>query len=141
MSHYIVINSNKNLKYFPENQPYHFRTFFQIPLSLPGLWKIALVEATISEPNLKTGHPLYLHCNACDGCIVDGEYDSLLRMIRSQRSGKWTQIFDSLFYVSVNKSEIRELEIYIKDGKDTLATFLKKPVSITLHFKSYPFFD
>lgn len=141
MSHYIVINSNNNLEYFPDNKPYHFRTVFQAPLHLTGFWKMAAVEAIIAEPNAKVGYNLYLHCDACDGCILDGEYASLLRPVRSLKTGKWTQTFDLPYYVSTNKSELRELEIYIKDGKGNLATFLRKPVSVTIHFKSYPFFN
>jgi len=98
---------------------------------------VALVDMFISESNVKYRYILYLHC---DGCILDGENENLLRMVKSTRAGNCTQSFNTPQYVPVNKSEIRELEIYIKDAKGNFSTFLKKPVTVTLHFKSYPFY-
>jgi len=141
MSQYLTINSNHNLEYFPDNQSYRFKTYFQAPLSLKGVWKVALVDLYMAEPNMKFRYNLYLYCDACDGYIVDGENENLLRMVKSTKAANWTQSFNNPQYLPVNKSELRELEIYIKDMKGNFATFLKKPVSLTLHFKSYPFYE
>jgi len=70
---------------------------------------------------------------------LDGENENLLRVLKSQRAGSWTQSFDTPQYFSITKSEIRDLEIHIKDVKGNFASFLKKPVTITLHFRQYPF--
>ena len=105
------------------------------------MWKVALIDVTIAEPQSKVRYNLYIHCNICGGNILNGETENLLRMVQSQKGGNWVQTLHNPQYVLVNTTEIRDLEIYIKDGKDKLATFLKKPVTVTLHFKSYPFYD
>ena len=139
MSHYVVIRSDQNLNYFPENQPFHFRTHFQTPLNLKGIWKVALVDIHIAD-SAKVRFNLFMHCNICDGCILDGERENLLRMVKSIKLGNWSQTFDTPQYASVNKTDIRDLEVFIRDGKGNLASFLKKPVTLVLHFKAYPLY-
>jgi len=99
----------------------------------------ALLDIYITETKLKKRNNLYIHCDVCGESILDGE--NLLRMVKAQKIANWTQAFDTPQYVSVNKSEIRDLEIYITDDQGNLASFLKQPVTITFHFKAYPFYD
>ena len=139
MSHYVTISSNNNLKYFPDNKAYNFRTTFQAPLVLKGNWMVALVDAFIVEPSSKVRYSLCLYSDVSDGYTLHGENSSLLRVIHSRKSGNWVNTYDKPQYLPVKKSEIRELEICIKDRKGNLATVLKSSVMLTLHFKSYPF--
>ena len=140
MSHYVIINSDQCLEYFPDNEPYRFRTYLQAPLNLSGVWKVALVDINLFETKTKTKQILYLHSNICGESIIDGEKEDLLRLLKFQKISNWSQSFDSPYYVPVSRKEIRDIEINIRDEKGKLATFLKNPVTVTLHFKSYPFF-
>ena len=140
MAHYVVIQSNKNLDYFPDNKPFRFRTYLQSALNLKGNWKVALVDIFVLENSVKSKQNLYVHCDICGESIVDGEKDNLLRMVKFQKLGNWSQSFNPPFYVPVNTSETRELEILIRDSQGELASFLKKPVTVTLHFRAYPFY-
>lgn len=69
--------------------------------------------------------------------VVDGEVQSVLRRIVF--NGQTPQIFNSPLYVDVIKNEITNLEIVIRNRKGNLASFLTNPLSLTLHFKAYPF--
>ena len=143
MSFYVTVNSDECLQYFPENMPYHFRTHLQSSQYLNGNWKVALLDIQMSETG-KNGRlikdNLYIHCDVCSESILDGEKENLLRMVKSVRPGKWTQEFLHPHYITVNKSEIRDIEFYIKSKTGELLSFFKKPVTLTLHFRSYPFF-
>lgn len=54
-------------------------------------------------------------------------------------NGQTSQIFNSPLYVDVIKNEIANLKIVIKNREGKLALFLTNPLSLTLHFKAYPF--
>lgn len=134
MSHYAVIHSDRSLDYFPKNKAYDFRTYFQSPLNLTGNWYVALVDINLQAAGSKTKQNLYVHSDIAGDSFVD-----LLRMVRAQKVYNWFQSFETSFYVPVKKSEIRDIEIYIKTGKGDLASFLKGRATVTLHFKQYPF--
>lgn len=139
MSHYVIIHSDGSKRYFPDNTSCHFRTHFQSILDLEGIWKVALVEINLATTTPKTKQNLYVYSNICGESFVDGEKENLLRVLRAQKIANWSQTFDSPFYVSVNKSEIRDIEIVIKTGKGNLASFLTDRATIVLHCKQYPF--
>lgn len=72
--------------------------------------------------------------------IVDGEKKPLLRKFLCNTTGNWTSNFTNPQYVSVKQNEIYDIDMYITDKNNNLASFLNQPVTLTLHFKSYPFF-
>lgn len=140
MSIYMVVNSNQSLDYFPRNKPYHFQVHLKTPLLLEGVWKIGLSEIQIEDNHTWTDHGhLYIYTNICDESIIDGERAPLLRRLMSNEQGFWNSMFNPVFYLTVRKSEIYDIEFYIKSDKDQFATFLTQPVTLTLHFKAYPF--
>jgi hypothetical protein len=83
---------------------------------------------------------LYLHSNVCEESIVDGLEKSLLRRLISTSMGNWITIFDSPHYNPVRTNIVYHIEIYITTEKDQLASFLNNTSTVTLHFKSFPFF-
>lgn len=137
MSIYVVLNSDRNLKLHETNKPYCFQTYFHTPLYLKGLWKVALVDFAFANDEPTTVDHLYVHCNECTGMVVDGEVQSVLRRIVF--NGQTPQIFNSPLYVDVINNEITNLEIVIRNREGNLASFLTNPLSLTLHFKAYPF--
>lgn len=139
MSHYVIIHSDESAEYFPGNRSFHFRTHFQSPLNLDGVWKVALVDINLATNSPKTKQNVYMYSDICSESFVDGEKENLLRVLRVQKVANWSQTFDSPFYITVNKSEIRDIEILIKTGKGDFASFLTDRVTITLHFRQYPF--
>lgn len=135
----MIIHSDGSKKYFSQNSSNHFHSYLQAPLTLNGTWKVALVDIVLNPTGSKTKQNLYIHSDVCGESIVDGQNQNLLRMVRALKVGNWSQTFDSPYYVPVRKSDIRDLEINIKTGKGDLASFVKGRVTITLHFKQYPF--
>lgn len=141
MSTYVTVNSQMNLEFFPDNDSCRFRTRFQQPLFTQGLWVVALMDFK-SKCSIKLYNQVYLYSDVCDDSIVDGVMKPLLRRFILPSTGNDTidLEFSILQYVPVRKSEIYDMEFYLTDEKGNPISFLSEPVSITLHFKSYPFF-
>ena len=135
MSTFVIVCSDQNMNYFPHNTSYHFKSFLKQPLLLDGNWKIALTEIDFDEKI--TSSTLYVHCNVCEGTIVDGIHTNVLRKVNTDIRRTFSNSFNWLYYVPVIKYELRDIEIIIKDRDGSLATFLKRPVSVTLHFMKY----
>lgn len=141
MSFYMIVNSNQNLDYFPNNKPFKFWTHLQSPLNLKGMWKIALVDVKIDVNTLYESKDVYLYCNICGESLVDGTLQPLLRRISLLSSESGFYSFEHLSYMNVTKYDFYDVEFYIKDEHGDLCTFLVNPVTLTLHLKSYPFFS
>jgi hypothetical protein len=48
------MSSDRALHYFPQNNPYNFKTHLNAPLLLEGVWKVALVDVDIVSSTSKT---------------------------------------------------------------------------------------
>lgn len=140
MDKYLYVRSNESNVFFVDNTASRFRVQLKFPLSLPGVWKVALVEfhATETEKS-KADQGLYIYTDLCTGSIVDGEERPLLRRLEKSNKSKWDYLLETPYYHTVTKSEIREFEIHIKGEQEAKVSHLAKPVHLTLHFKSYPF--
>jgi len=139
MGIYVTISSNKSLEYFPHNTAYKFSSHLNSPLFLNGHWRVALVETDISS-NISKAESIYLYSNVCGESIVDGEQKPLLRRLSAISMGNWSNIFEVPHYVPVKVNDIYNIDIYITDGQNHLASFIDIPSTVTLHFKSFPFF-
>ena len=132
MSIFVIASSDKNKNYFPNNVPHHFKTSFKHSLLMEGTWKVALTEIDFDEKI--TASILYVECSVCEGTIVDGINTNVLRKVNTDMRRSFSNSFNWLYYIHVIKPEIRDIEITLKDSNGSLATFLTKPVTITLHF-------
>ena len=124
MSFYVIIHSDRSLDYFPDNLPFQFKCHFNKPLTLEGSWELALCDIDINEKVQKPS--LYVNCDLCQSMIVDGKSKTVLRKVNADMRRQFTNSFNWLFYVPVIKSEIREIQIDIKDANDRLAIFFNK---------------
>ena len=77
MSFYVVINSDQNLEYFPDNKPNRFKTQLTKALSFTGKWVVALTEIDLMEKIQSSS--LHVNCNVCRSTIVDGNWTNVLR--------------------------------------------------------------
>ena len=139
MSIYVILSSDRSSSYFPNNTPYRFISHLNAPILLEGTWKVALIEADITS-TLSKEEAIYLHSSICQDSIVEGEKKPLLRRLMSNSPGDWTSIIDSPHYIPVNTKELYDIDIYITNREDAKASFLNQPSTLTLHFKSFPFF-
>ena len=138
MSLYVILSSNSSTDYYPNNTSYKFRSHLKTPLILTGKWKVALIDAYISSSHTTTDL-LYISSNICEESIVEGEKQPFLRRLASNKPGQWNTVIQSPLYMSVKNREINDIELNIYTSTGTLASFLDKPSSITLHFKAFPF--
>ena len=142
MDRYLYLRSDESDIYFEDNTTTRFRVQLKFPLFLPGLWKVGLVEFHATEKGKSTrkaDEGLYIYTDLCRESIVNGEERPLLRRLEKTSKGKWDYNIDSPFYLPVAKSELRQVEVYIKGERDEDSAHLVKPLHLTLHLKSYPF--
>lgn len=139
MSIYVVLSSDSSTAYFADNTPYNFKSHLNAPLILEGTWKVALIEADIISSHSKED-AIYVHSSICQESIVEGEKKPLLRRLISNDPGDWTTLVNLPHYIPVNVKELYDIDIYITDRNGEKASFLNKPSTLTLHFKSFPFF-
>lgn len=139
MSIYVILSSDKSSNYYPNNTPYCFKSHLNAPIVLEGTWKVALLETEIKS-TLSKEDSLYLHSSMCQDSIIEGEKRPLLRRISCYGPGDWSSILETPYYIPVNTKELYNIDILITDRNDSKASFLDKPSTLTLHFKSFPFF-
>ena len=135
-------DSDENKTYFPDNTPTKFKIHLAEPLQLDNIWKVALTEIRIKDDNkIPYMNDLYLLCDFVDYSIVNGgQSHPILRRLQFVKKGNWAHKYDTPNYLSINKTTVVDLEFYILDRNLKNPSFLKKPVSLTLHFRQYPFF-
>lgn len=139
MSIYVVLSSDGSSPYYPDNSPYKFKSHLNAPIVLGGTWKVALLEAEI-QCSKSIEDTIYIHSSICQDSIVEGEKKTLLRRLMCIRPGDWTSILETPHYIPVNTKELFDVDIYITNRYDSQASFLNQPSTLTLHFKSFPFF-
>ena len=98
---------------------------------------MALCDILFDSLQPEPSKMLYIYSNICSESIVDGYYRPLLRQVKL---GGAQFTFSDLHYLSVNKTQVDDIEFCIKDEINELASFLTDSTSIMLHFCSYPFF-
>ncbi|MES9902425.1 MAG: hypothetical protein ABW168_07050 [Sedimenticola sp.] len=138
MSLYLTVSSETSLAYFPDNKPYQFKIKLSSEKTFVGLWKVALLDIVLKDEEMR-GNQLYIYANICGESFVNGEHGQLLRKVIPYNRNRWSQEFQVIRYNPVNKTDITDIEFYIKDYHNNTASFLIKPVTLTLHFRAYPF--
>lgn len=143
-SFYLFVDSDSDVSksYFPNNSPINFKVHLKEPLQLDHIWKVALTDIRLKDSNkIVYTDDLYVLCDLVGESIVNGiKQESFLRKVQCVRKGNWTHVYDSPHYMNINKTQIFDIEFYILDNDFKPPSFLKKPVSLTVHFRQYPFF-
>lgn len=146
MDKYIYIRSDESNDYFVDNKPYNFKIHLLLPLTLNGFWKVGLMEfhaqvqsSIRSKRNLD--ETLFIYTDLCKGTIIQGREQPLLRRLENNTNKGWSYVFHDVIYLPMNKKQIIEFEVNLKDGDGNEASFLKEPLWMLLHLKPYPFFS
>ena len=108
----------------------------------PRFWKVGLIEfhAKMTKSRITNqSSAIYFCSNICKCSIVDGVEKPLLRRLEPKDITSWNYIFETPLYLSLNKKELIEFEIYILTENESYASFIDSPLFLTLHFKQYPF--
>lgn len=131
MSYYMIVQSDQNLEYYPENNSHIFKVKLRQTLKLAGIWQIALTEVTLREVSQKE-ETLSIYSNICGDSCINGVNAPLLRRVVVPDNTNTS--FSSYYYIPVIKSEISELEFKLENDQGAAAEHLKRPVTLVLHF-------
>ena len=139
MSLRMVLRSTDSSEYF-DNKPNYFRIQLNKQVQLDGYWTVALTEFTTESwnPNKKY-REVFICCNICEETFVGGKDMPLLRRVYLGEKPESNVIYKLPYYVPVKIGELQQICIYITDRAGNLVPFLDGPVSITLHFKKFPY--
>ena len=140
MSLRVVASSEDAKELFSENKPFNFRIKLNRPIHLDGYMVMALIEFSIAERH-DGGH--LQNCSffsyICQDSFIGNNEQPLLRRIFFDNVKQNNVIYDNPYYIPVRLGGIQHIHIYIKDNKGQDASFLKGRVTVTLHFKKFPF--
>ena len=137
MSLRMVLSSDDGLNFFPNNTSHDFRIKLNRSLQFDGYWVVALTE--INTVNRTQKQELFVYSDLCQDSFIGTSEQPLLRRIVYDKINQKNIIYDNPYYVPIKLREIQQIHIYIRDDKGQDASFLKGKVTITLHFKKFPF--
>ena len=140
---YVVVNSDSCKTYFPSNTSFHFKIKLEKELALSGKWFVGVANLHFNlRSRSKTPRSVcYLHSDICSNTIVDDSSKPLLRQVFITKRNQYSENFNPIFYLPVKRSDVNDIEFYITDENSELASFLDGNTTVTLHFRSYPFFN
>ena len=96
MDRYIYVRSNESKAYFENNQTSKFKIHLNLPLFLPGIWKVALVHFSVKEKSKsKALDGIYIYSDLWKESIVRGQERPLLRRIEKNKKSEWNYVFDN----------------------------------------------
>lgn len=138
MSVRIVLTSTDSSEYF-DNKPNCFRVQLNKQIQFDGYWTVALREfSSESWIASKKKSELFVCCDICEETLIGGKEAPLLR--RVYLGGKAENITYTLpYYIPVKIGQLQQIGIYITDRDGNLVSFLNGPVTVTLHFKKFPY--
>jgi hypothetical protein len=132
---YQFVSSKDSVVSFPDNQSNCFTISLPKPLELRGHWLVGLCDIDLnSRKDKKTD--LYVCCTAVFDSYVQGRNIKILRRLCNVR-GSHQQSFNPVQYFTLDNSRQYENLTFTVLEADTFspATFLRGPVSCTVHFK------
>jgi hypothetical protein len=135
----MVLRSTDSVEYF-DNKPNCFRVQLNKQIQLDGYWTVALTEFTTESWNSsKKSADVFVCCDICEETIVGGKDVPLLRRVFLGEKKESNIIYTLPYYVPVKIGELQQICIYITDRAGNLVSFFDGPVSVTLHFKKFPY--
>lgn len=109
-------------------------------MQLDGYWTIGLTEFTTESWNSnKKSQEVFICCDMCEETFVGGKDMPLLRRVYLGEKQETNIIYELTYYVPVKIGQLQQICIYITDREGNLVSFLDGPVSVTLHFKKFPY--
>lgn len=139
MSLRMVLRSTDSSEYF-ENKPNCFRIQLNKQVQLDGYWTIGLTEFTTERwKSNKKSQEVFICCDMCEETFVGGKDMPLLRRVYLGEKQETNIIYELPYYVPVKIGQLQQICIYITDREGNLVSFLDGPVSVTLHFKKFPY--
>lgn len=133
-----VVSSTDGTDFFSDNSPFNFRVKLNRNIQLDGYWMVALTEFTLNKTN-SFDKNLYILSDICQNSFIGNTEKPLLRRVMLNRKKNGNIIFYNPYYIPVRSGIMEHIHIYITDDEGSLASFLRQPVTVTLHFKKFSF--
>lgn len=139
MSVRMVLRSTDSLEYF-DNKPNCFRIQLNKQVQFDGYWTVAVTEFTTESWDVnKKSSEVFICCDICEETIVGGKDIPLLRRVFLGEKKENNIIYKLPYYIPMKIGQLQQICIYITDRAGNLVSFLDGPVSVTLHFKKFPY--
>lgn len=148
MSFYVIARSGDSRNHFPNNTPHTFRVMLNTTLRFnPQEWSVGLCELYCDNISLSdttsnsgSGGEVYVNTNVCQTSLVgESEQRLLRRIVLHHKKTYLDATFNPVFYLPVVLSECRDVLIDIRDVLGRSTSFIRGPVTATLHFRRRPF--
>lgn len=140
MSPRVVLSSEDGNDYFSNNTSFDFRVKFNKRIEFEGYWVVAVTEFTTTDwDDDEKSSELFVFSDICQDTFIGQEEGPLLRKVYLGNKKQKNIIYNYPYYIPIKVGGINQIHIYIKDSKGKDASFLRKKVSVTLHFKKFPF--
>lgn len=133
----MVLSSDDGKLFYSDNKPFDFRIKLNRPIQLEGYWVLAITEFSTTERGAK--EEMFVYSDVCQDSFIGDSEQPLIRRISFNDKNSHIIIYENPYYVPVKLDTIQQIHIYIKDSTGQEASFLKKKVTVTLHFKKFPF--
>lgn len=137
MSLRMVLSSSDGGDFFPNNKPHDFRVKLGRSLQFEGYWVVALTEINTSDRGQTK--ELFVYSDICKDSFIGSSERPLLRRIFYEGKDQNNIVYDNPYYIPIKLTDIQQIHVYINDSNGQNASFLKGKVTITLHFKKFPF--
>lgn len=129
---YVYASSISSIEKYPNNRGSNFTIDLPPKTDLGSSgWEVGLVE--VGLPRVAAAEGFFL---TCDACAVSCVGDRKLRVLRRLPKGATYTEFNNVQYISI-QGDTSTMNITILEAATLLeATVGKKPVTLTLHFRS-----
>lgn len=135
----MVLRSTDSLEYF-DNKPNCFRIQLSKQVQFDGYWTVAVTEFTTASWDVSKKSPeVFICCDICEETFVGGKDLPLLRRVFLGKEKENNIIYKLPYYIPMKIGQLQQICIYITDRAGNLVSFLDGPVSVTLHFKKFPY--
>ena len=140
MSLRMILSSTDSSNYF-NNSPNNFTVQLNRQVQFDGYWVVAVTDFNIKnyKQNKTNEHEIFLYCDICQETFVGGREIPLLRRIVLNSDQKTNIIFTTPYYIPLKVSQLQQIKIYIKNRKGDPVSFQTEEVTLTLHFKKFPY--
>ena len=136
-SYFLFVSSNDCREIYPANNPASFCVDLPIPLSLPGIWEIGILDFSMEAEFLQIPKEMYICLNILDSSYVQGSLIKAIQRISipSHFSEKIMFSFPRINYVSVISNYLNYFQVKILSENLQEAAFKKGNLYFTLHLK------
>jgi hypothetical protein len=139
-SFYIYVSSDDSSQYY-KNKPYDFTVYLPESLKFKGrqTWEVGLAETQYTLSGDFKSNMIEVYTDMTSSSIIHGRKKPVLRALTIQNLTLKALTLhknpNPIFYIPVNKNDLRQVRVYILTSNGKPATCLTGVTRCTLHFR------